>query len=161
MKNVVTICDHWGYFTAIWHILWPSGTFCGHLGYFSTFWNVVPRKIWQPWREKSVNGMSWGESNSHPIVARAHKTKLPPKNEDAWPQFFSPSRTGWPDWATCRPLGDCFLWVVFFFFNCISSSHFWAWCMFTLLRFYINFEGKNCWATFWAFFSQSHLVTRV
>jgi hypothetical protein len=32
--------------------------------------------------------------------------------------------------------------------------------MFPWLRFYINFE-KNAWATFWAIFLQSHLVTLV
>jgi hypothetical protein len=35
------------YFTAIWSILQPFGT-------FFPFWYLVLRKIWQPWRGKNV-----------------------------------------------------------------------------------------------------------
>jgi hypothetical protein len=48
---------HLVYFTAIGNILWPFGIFCGHLVYFSPFWYIVPKEIWQPWRQLSSDVM--------------------------------------------------------------------------------------------------------
>jgi hypothetical protein len=40
---------HLQYFTDIWDILWPFGTFCVHLQYFKDIWDILWPKIWQPW----------------------------------------------------------------------------------------------------------------
>jgi hypothetical protein len=64
---------------------------------------------------------------------------------------------GWPDWANFHLLGDCFLWVVF-----------WKWrkwlklteATFSIVKtMYILNLMKMGWATLWASFSQTHLVT--
>jgi hypothetical protein len=48
MEDVGTFYVHWVYFTAIgFIILWIFWSF----GIFFPFWCVVPRKIWQPWRQ--------------------------------------------------------------------------------------------------------------
>jgi hypothetical protein len=61
----------------------------------------------------------------------------------------------WQDLANFRPLGDCFLWAVFW------KLYKWP----TLLGYFLHGYGyasiltKLYWASFWAIFSQSHLVT--
>jgi hypothetical protein len=47
-ENVAKFYGHLEYFTDIWDILWPFGTFCVHLVHFFLFWYHIPRKIWQP-----------------------------------------------------------------------------------------------------------------
>jgi hypothetical protein len=47
------------FFPAIWSILWPFCICFGHLLHFVVilwlhffpFWYVVPRQIWQPWKQ--------------------------------------------------------------------------------------------------------------
>jgi hypothetical protein len=48
MVNVGMFYDHWEYFVAIWHNLWPFGIVSGYWLYFSQFGMFGPRKIWQP-----------------------------------------------------------------------------------------------------------------
>jgi hypothetical protein len=48
LENVDIFCGHWEYFTDIWGILWPFGTFSVHLVYFFQFWQHEQRTIWQP-----------------------------------------------------------------------------------------------------------------
>jgi hypothetical protein len=49
LENVDIFYDHLEYFTDIWYILWPFGTFCVKSVHFFRFWYHVPRIIWQPW----------------------------------------------------------------------------------------------------------------
>jgi hypothetical protein len=49
LENVALFHEHLEYFTEIWEMLWPFGTFCGDLVHFSRFWYHAPRKIWQAW----------------------------------------------------------------------------------------------------------------
>jgi hypothetical protein len=49
LENVDTFNGHFKYFTDIWDILSPFGTYCVPLVQFFQFWNHAPRKIWQPW----------------------------------------------------------------------------------------------------------------
>jgi hypothetical protein len=63
--------------------------------------------------------------------------------------------TGWPDWVNFRPTGDCLFgqWLG----NNRSSPHYGQlYCSVKLIC--IN-RVKMDWATFWAIFSQTHLVT--
>jgi hypothetical protein len=55
-KMVDVFYDHLEYFTHIWDILWPIGTFCVHLVYFFRFWYHAPWIIWQPcfWLQTSL-----------------------------------------------------------------------------------------------------------
>jgi hypothetical protein len=39
---------HLDYFTDIWDVSLPAGTFYDHLVHFSWLWCHAPRKIWQP-----------------------------------------------------------------------------------------------------------------
>jgi hypothetical protein len=48
LENVDTFYGHLEYFTDIWDILGPFGTFCDNLVHFFQFWYVVSRKLWQP-----------------------------------------------------------------------------------------------------------------
>jgi hypothetical protein len=48
MEDVGKLYGHFVYFTAIWYILRPFGTFHGYSVHFFPSWYVVPRKIWQP-----------------------------------------------------------------------------------------------------------------
>jgi hypothetical protein len=52
LENVYIFYGHMEYFTDIWDISWPFGTFCVHLVHFIRFWYHVPRKTWQPWTEQ-------------------------------------------------------------------------------------------------------------
>jgi hypothetical protein len=61
---------------------------------------------------------------------------------------------GWPDWSKCRRLGKRSLWAVFFNFS--SGPNF---CATFFSRWTLLNLAKNSWATFWAIFSQTHLVT--
>jgi hypothetical protein len=47
-ENVEIFYAHLEYFTDIWDILGPFGTFCFHLVHFSGF-GILCQKIWQPW----------------------------------------------------------------------------------------------------------------
>jgi hypothetical protein len=42
------------YFTDIWDILRPFGTFCVHLVHFPGFGIMQHRKIWQPWTRATL-----------------------------------------------------------------------------------------------------------
>jgi hypothetical protein len=48
LEIVDTFYGHLEYFTDIWDILWPFGTFCVCSVHFFQIWYHVPRKIWQP-----------------------------------------------------------------------------------------------------------------
>jgi hypothetical protein len=48
-ENVAIFYGNLEYFTNIWDILSPFGTFCVHLLHFFPLWCQVPTKIWQPW----------------------------------------------------------------------------------------------------------------
>jgi hypothetical protein len=63
-----------------------------------------------------------------------------------------PLRSGWPDLANFRLLGDCFLWVVFVvqIFGLFFSHE---------KELFINFYRKWVGLHFGRFFSQTHLVT--
>jgi hypothetical protein len=56
----------------------------------------------------------------------------------------SAEQSGWTDWATFRPMGDCLLWAVFGKYR--TSLHF------CITFFYAFFWQKISWATFWVFF---------
>jgi hypothetical protein len=69
-------------------------------------------------------------------------------------ECFSTFWNGWPDWATFRLLGNCFLWI--FFENEIILPTYWV----------SYFHGKNCKLNLSikssaTFFPQTHLVTLI
>jgi hypothetical protein len=78
-----------------------------------------------------------------PVKARAHFFK-----HWIW------SVAGWPDWANFRPSGDCLLWAVL---EKLQIPHEWATLFHT--KGYALILAQIEWATFWAIFSQTHLVT--
>jgi hypothetical protein len=59
--------------------------------------------------------------------------------------------SGWPDWTIFRPLGDCSLWAILGNFN--------NWATLSHNKCYAIILPQIDWATFWAIFSQTHLVT--
>jgi hypothetical protein len=58
------------YFMTVWFILRPLEIFYGHLVYFCPFWYFVPRKIWQPWSDGTVNA-----GGSYKICSRTRKAR--------------------------------------------------------------------------------------
>jgi hypothetical protein len=66
------------------------------------------------------------------------------------------STPAWPDWAEFRILVVCLLWAVFKK-NHRSSANFGL--LFSIVRVMYTFFTKMGWATFWAIFLQTHLVT--
>jgi hypothetical protein len=60
---------------------------------------------------------------------------------------------GGPDWANFRPLGKCLLWAGFSKITEVANIF---WLLFP--RYALSLT-KMGWATFWATFSQTHLVT--
>jgi hypothetical protein len=65
--------------------------------------------------------------------------------------------TSTPDLAYFRILGDCRK----FFLENYSSGPFWEATLFHRNKFCMDFVKKMAWATFWAIFTQTHLVTLV
>jgi hypothetical protein len=68
-------------------------------------------------------------------------------------KFPTRSRSGRPVWAKCSLLGSCLLWLKKF----RSSPNFWA--TFFHGKSNVLLLTKMGWATFWAIFSQTLLVT--
>jgi hypothetical protein len=52
LENVNIFYSHWEYFTHIWIILWPVGTFCAHLVRFSGFGIMFQEKSGNPGRKQ-------------------------------------------------------------------------------------------------------------
>jgi hypothetical protein len=53
-------------------------------------------------------------------------------------------------------LGDCLIWA---FFENYRINQFFELLLFHDTKLGIHFDQKNAWVTFWANFSQTHLVT--
>jgi hypothetical protein len=72
------------------------------------------------------------------------------------PSFsFHELRPGWPDWANFRPLGDCLQRQSILNYRSSPNSL----AILSHGKIYVYFSTKNVWAAFWAFCSQTHLVT--
>jgi hypothetical protein len=61
------------------------------------------------------------------------------------------------DWPNFRPMGNCLLWAVFWIIAEVAKTFLGSFVPRSGLC--INFDKKMDWATFWAAFSQTHLVT--
>jgi hypothetical protein len=57
----------------------------------------------------------------------------------------------WADWANFRLMGVCLRWEVILKFAEVATKLY--------IKLYILFDHKNGWATFWATFPQTYLVT--
>jgi hypothetical protein len=66
----------------------------------------------------------------------------------------------WPDWANFCLLSNCFLGPVFF--N-LQKRYKFFWPLYPRLKLCINFDQKRLglWRTFWATFSETHLLTLI
>jgi hypothetical protein len=141
------------YFTAIWYILLPFGTFCSHLVYFFPFWFVAPSKIGQPCRDvdeklenvpkKMVVQRSF-RLRCYVMAANAAAEDWLPQQGDQFGRIFS-----------------CWAIVLFgqFFLNTEEAKTFWA-TLFTIKVMYLLCE-KNGLGYILGDFSHTHPVTLV